>query len=163
MATRVEASQEGLSESTSQVHVSTTKEASVASEADMLAPMCQTFCDLIMVMWNANAVNEVKYENLVERWVRRPKEKGMYEIQRNARRLILHEDMFDRWSRGHTFAKEMCFPKGGTCCEFRSECGTERSSMCCCNEDRQTEAREERCDECIQRFEERLTRWRRLD
>ena len=67
VATRVEASQGGLSEATRQVHaVSSTKEASAASEADMLAAMCQTFCDFIMVMVNANAGKEVKYENLVE-------------------------------------------------------------------------------------------------
>ena len=33
------------------------------------SPMCQTFCDLIMVMWNVNAVSEVEYDNLVERCV----------------------------------------------------------------------------------------------
>ena len=60
------------------------REASVGSDADMIdkeqmgeekpvsligSLVCQTFCDLIMVMWNANSVNEVKYENLVERCV----------------------------------------------------------------------------------------------
>ena len=77
--------------------------------------LCQTFYDLIMVMRDANGVSAVKCENLVERCVRRPENKGMYEIQRNAGRFFLHEDLWDRWSRGLSFAKDVCFPKGGSC------------------------------------------------
>ena len=33
-------------------------------------PMCQTFCDSIMVMRDADGVREVKFENLVERCVK---------------------------------------------------------------------------------------------
>ena len=117
--------------------------------------MCQTFCDLIMVMWNANSVNEVKYENLVERCVRRPTEVRMYGMQRNSGKLFLHEDVWNRWSRGLSFVKEICFPKRRSCCKLRAECVTEKLSMCICNEDTHRESREERRDECIWRFEER--------
>ena len=85
--------------------------------------MFQTFCDLINVMWNANAISEDRCENLVERCVRRPEDKDMYGIQRNARGLFLHENPWDRLSRGPNFAK------------LRSECVTEKSSMCCGNRD----------------------------
>ena len=92
--------QEGLSEAKRQAPAASSTREAVAGDADMVdeermggekamllvdSPMCQTFCDLIMVMWNANAVSEVKYENLVERC----------EVQRNARRLFLHEDLWD--------------------------------------------------------------------
>ena len=55
---------------------SSTREASVAGDADMVdkeqmgggkpvwlngSPMSMTFCDSIMVMWNANEVSEVKH------------------------------------------------------------------------------------------------------
>ena len=111
VATRVEAAQEGPDEAERQaLAASSVREASVVSDADMVdkeqvgvkkpvsligSPMCQTFCDLIMVMRNANGVSEVKYENLVERCVRRPEGKGMHEIQRNAGRLLLHENLWD--------------------------------------------------------------------
>ena len=41
------------------------------------SPLCRTFCDLIMVMRNANGVGEVKYESLVKRCVKyREERKG---------------------------------------------------------------------------------------
>ena len=66
---------------------SSAREASIASDAGLIdkkqmggdmpvsligSPTCQSFCDLTTVMWNANAVNKIKYENLLERCVRRP-------------------------------------------------------------------------------------------
>ena len=51
-------------------------------------------------------------------------------MQRDAG-FVLHEDLWDGWSRGLRFAKEICFP---------GECVTEELSMCCCNEDEQTKS-----------------------
>ena len=105
------------------------------------SPMCQTFCDLIMLMRDPNGQSEVKYENLVERCMKHPKEKGIYEIQRNVRRLFLHANLWERWSRGLGFVKEMaerngvhkteselcgsqltkCFPKRESCFKSKSE------------------------------------------
>ena len=88
-----------------------------------------------------NGVSEVKYENFVERCVKRVEEKEMYEIQSNAGRMFLHEDLWDRWRRGLCFFKEMsekndvretksglcrsqstkCLPKTGSCFKSRSE------------------------------------------
>ena len=53
------------------------------------SPMRQTFCDLIMAMRDANGLSEVKYDNLAERCVKHPDEKGMFEIRRNAGRSFL--------------------------------------------------------------------------
>ena len=75
---------------------------------------------------------------VVERCVTRPEEMRMYGIQRNAGKLFLRANPWEEWSRGSSVAKEMCFPKGGSCCKLRSGCVTEKLSMCCCNEDRQT-------------------------
>ena len=102
--------------------------------------VCQTFCDLIMVMWNANSVNEVKYENLVERCVRRPTELRMYGMQKNSGKLFLHEDLWNRSSCGLSFVKELCFPKVRSSCKLRAECVAEKLSMCIRNEDRHTES-----------------------
>ena len=165
VATRVEAAQEGRSEAKRSVLAASisTREASVASDADVVdeeqmggekpvlligSPMCQTFCDLIMVMWNAHAVGEVKYENSWRRCASRPEEEGMYGIQRIAGGLFLHENPWDRWSREPSFAKEVCFPKGGSCCKLRSRCVTEKLSMCCCSKDGQTESSVMNSDEC---------------
>ena len=107
---------------------SNAREASVASDADMIdeeqvggekpvsmigSPMCR--------------ISRVNSQNVVERRVRRLEGKGMCEKQRDARRLFLHEDLWDRWSRGLNFAKEMCFPKGGSCNKLRSECACPHS------------------------------------
>ena len=143
VATRVEAAQVGPDEAMGRA---------LASAADMvdkeqmceekpvslIGSHCQTFCDPIMVMRDASGVSEVKYKNLMKRRVRRPDEKRMYEIQRKAGRLFLHGDLWDRWSRGLSFAREMCFPKRGTCCNLRSVCVIEDSSTVCCSKDGQT-------------------------
>ena len=44
------------------------------------SPVCDTLCDLSMVMRDANGVSEVKNENLVEGHVKHFEQKGMYEI-----------------------------------------------------------------------------------
>ena len=142
------------------------------------SPMCQTFCGVIMMMMmmqDASRVSEVRCENLVERCVRHLEKKEMCHVLRSARKLFLHEDLWNTWFRGLSFAIKMsegpavretgselyrsqstkCLPKGGSCFESRSGCVTEKLSMCSCNEDRQRESREERRDECFQRSEER--------
>ena len=149
------AAQEGPDEAMRRAQAAcSAREASVVGDADMVdkqhmggekpvssigSLQCPTFCDLTMVMRNANGVSEVKYENLVERCVRCPEEKGMYEIQRNAGGLLFHEDLWDRRSRGLSFVKDMfLFRKRGSCCKLRSERVTEESSLCCCRKDEQT-------------------------
>ena len=87
----------------------------------------------MMMMRNANRVSEV---NAIISWSDVRNIPG-----RNAGRLFfLRETLWDRWSRGLNFAREMCFPKGGSCCKLRSECVTEKLSVCCCNEDGQTKS-----------------------
>ena len=176
-ATRVEAAQEALGEARRQaLAVSMAREASVASNADMVdegqmggekpvasigSPMCQAFCD----------VSEVKCKDLMERCLKHPEE----QVPRNSGRLFLRENLWDRRSRGLSFVKEMSerpdvremeielcrsqstmwLPKNGSRSKSRSECVTEELSMCCCNEDRQTQSREELRDDCVQRSEER--------
>ena len=109
------------------------------------SPMCQAFCDLIMMMRDANGVSEVKCKNLVERCAEHPEEKEMYQVLRHAGRLFLHEQLWDRWSRGLSFVKEVS--EGPDVREtesesFRSQLTLcliiEELSMCCCNEDGQT-------------------------
>ena len=60
-----------------------------------------------MLMRDANGVSEVKYVNLVERCVKHHEDQRMYEIQRNAGRLFLYENLWDRWSRGLSFVNEV--------------------------------------------------------
>ena len=174
MATRVEAALGAPDEAMRQaLAASSVMEASVASSADMVekehmgeqkpvssigSPMCLTFFDLIMAMRDANGVSEVKFEKLVERCVRHPEENGMDEVERNAGMLLLQENLWDRWSRGLSFVKEMaerddahktkselcrsqstlCFLQKGSCFKSRSEYVIEEWSMCCCNNDGQT-------------------------
>ena len=164
VAARVEAPQEGLSEAMRHVLVaSSTRESSVGSDADVVdkdqmggekpvsvigSPMCLTLCSVIMTMMqDANRVSEVMYEILVQRCVRRPKEKEM-----------LRENLWDRRFRGPNFAikmseetdvretqselcrsqSAMCLPKEGSCFKSRSECAIEELRMCSYNEaDRQ--------------------------
>ena len=115
VARRVEAAEEGPDEAQIQaLAASSAREASVATDPDMVdkeqmggekpvsltgSPMCQTVCDLIVVMWNANAVSEVKKKNLVERCVRRPEGLRKYGTQRNAGKLFLHEDQMVSWTQ----------------------------------------------------------------
>ena len=114
----------------------------------------------MMEMRGANRVSDVRCENLAERCVRHPEEKEMCQVLRSARKLFLHEDLWNRWSRGLIFAMKlsegpdvretqselcrsqstMCLSKKGSCFKSRSECVTEKLSMCCCNEDGQTKS-----------------------
>ena len=118
---------------------SSAREASVARDADMVdnaqlggekpvssigSPVCHTFFDLIMMMRDANGVSEVKYKNLVERCVIHPEEKEMYKVLRNSGTLFLHENLWDRWSRGLSFVKgcrrDMTCVKGTVSCADNS-------------------------------------------
>ena len=45
--------------------------------------------------------------NFVEQCVRHPEEKEMYQVPGTAGRLFLHENLWDRWSRGLSFAMKM--------------------------------------------------------
>ena len=98
VATRVEAAQEGPDEVMRQALTArSAREPSATSSADIVdkgqigeekpvsslgSPVCQTFCDLIMLIRDANGVNKVKYENLVERCVKHPEEKGCTRFRR---------------------------------------------------------------------------------
>ena len=122
------------------------------------SPMCQTFRGVITTMMrDANRVSEVKYRNFVEQCVKRPEAKGMYEIQREGR-LFLHENLWNRWSRGLIFVKKMaegvgmrgtknelcrsqstmCSPRTRSNLKSRSEYVTEELGMCCCNKEKRT-------------------------
>ena len=59
------------------------------------------------LMRNANRVSEVKHKNFVEQCVRHPEEKEMCQVLGNAGRWFLHGNLWDRWSRGLSFAKKM--------------------------------------------------------
>ena len=119
VARRVEAAEEGPDAQIQALAASSAREASVASDPDMVdkeqmggeksvsligSPMCQTVCDLIVVMWNANAVSEVKNENLVERCVRRPEGLRMYGCRGMQESCSCTRT---RWSHGLNFAKDM--------------------------------------------------------
>ena len=95
------------------------------------------------MMRDANRVGEVKYKNFVEQCVRH--------LPGNAGRLFLHENLWDRWSRGLSFVKKMaesdgmhktkselcrsqstmCSPRIGSCLKSKSEYVTEELGMCC--------------------------------
>ena len=123
------------------------------------SPMCQTFCGVITTMMpNANRVSEVKYKNFVEQCDRHLEEKEMCQVPGNAGRLFLHENLWDRWSRGLSFVKEvaesdgvhttnselcrsqstLCSPRRGSCFKSKSEYVTEELGMCCCNKVKRT-------------------------
>ena len=107
---------------------------------------------------NANRVSEVNYKNFVEQCVRHPEEKKMYQVPGNVGKLFLHENLWDRWSRGLSFVKEMTrsndlhkttselcraqllmwSPRIGSCFKSKSEYITGELSMCCGNNDEQT-------------------------
>ena len=71
------------------------------------SPMCRAFSTLIELT-RAGKPSEVKHKNLVEHCVTDLKFRfRMYETQRNAGRLFLHEHPWDAWSRGLSFVKEM--------------------------------------------------------
>ena len=107
---------------------------------------------------DANIVSEVNYKriwwntvsDILRKW-------GCAKCWTNAGELFLHEDLWDRWSRGLSFAMKMsegpdvretqcelcrfqstmCFPEKGSCVKSRAECAIEELSMCCCNVDGQ--------------------------
>ena len=111
------------------------------------------------MMRNSNRVSEVKYKNFVEQCVRHLEEKEVCQVPGNAGRLFLHENQWDRWSRGLSFAmkmsegpdvretqSELCrsqlamwSSRTGSCFKSKSEYVTEELSMCCCNKDERTE------------------------
>ena len=100
----------------------------------------------------------MKYKNFVEQCVRHLEEKGMCQVPGNAGRLFLHENLWDRWSRGPRFAMKMsedpdvretqielcrsqltmCSPSTGSCFESKSEYVTEELGKCCCNKEKRT-------------------------
>ena len=75
--------------------------------------------------------------------------------------VFLHENLWNRVSRGLSFVEEMperhgvretnselcrsqlavCLPKKGSCFKSKSECVIEELSTCCCNEDGQAKSR----------------------
>ena len=159
-ATRDAAAQEGPDETMRQaLAASSAKEASAASDADVVEKnqMGGGHDVIATMMRNANIVSEVKYKNFVEQCVKRPEEKGMYEIQRNEGRSFLHENLWNRWSRGLSFVKktegvgmrrtknELCryqstmrSTRTGSCLKSKAEYLTEELGMCCCNKEKRT-------------------------
>ena len=115
------------------------------------SPMCQTFCGVITTMMrDANRVSEVKYKKFVEHCVRH--------LLGNAGRLFLHENLWDRWSRGLSFVKKMaesdgmhktksklcrsqstmCSPRTRSCFKSKSEYVAEELGMFCCDNEKWT-------------------------
>ena len=86
-------------------------------------PMCRAFSTLIELT-QAGKLSEVEFRSLVERCVTYPKFCfTMYETQRNAGRLFLHEHPWDAWSCGLSFFNEMAEKDGvhgtkGDLCHF---------------------------------------------
>ena len=107
------------------------------------------------MMRDANRVGEVKNKNFEHL-----EEKEMCQVPGNAGRLFLHENLWDKWSRGLSFTMKMskgpdvrqsqselcqsqltmCSPRRGSCFESKPEYTTEELSMCCCNKDERTKA-----------------------
>ena len=58
------------------------------------------------MMRDANRVSEVKYKNFVEQCVRHLEKKEMCQVLGNAGKLFLHENLWDRRSRGLSFVKK---------------------------------------------------------
>ena len=54
---------------------------------------------------DANRASEVKYKNFVEQCVRHPDKKEMCQVLGNAGKQFLHENLWDRWSRGLSFRR----------------------------------------------------------
>ena len=176
VATRVAAAQEGPDDAMRQaLAASSTIKASAVSDADVVeknqmggekpvsligSPMCQTFCGAIMTMMrDADRVGEVKYKNFVEQCVRHLEKTEMCQVLGNAGKLFLHENLWDRWSRGLSFVKgmaksddvhktksELCRSqlamwsprRGGSCFKSKSEYVTEELGMCSRNKEKRT-------------------------
>ena len=167
VVTRVVTAPEGPEETMRQAFAATSaKEASAASDADaveknqmggekpvllMGSPKCQTFRGVVTTMMrDANIVSEVKYKNFVEQCVRH--------LSGNAGVLLLHENLWNRWSRGLSFVKKMaegvgmrrtkielcrsqsimCSSRTGSCLKSKAEYVTEELGMCCCNKEKRT-------------------------
>ena len=97
-------------------------------------------------------------QNFVQQCARHLEEQEICPVPGNAGRLFLHQNLWDRWSRGLSFAmkmsdgpdvgetqRELCryhlamsSPRRGSCFESKSEYVTEELSMCCCNKDERT-------------------------
>ena len=72
------------------------------------------------MMRDANRVSEVKYKNFVEHCVRH--------LPGDAGRLFLHENLWDRWSRGLSLIKKMA--EGVGMRKTKSELCRSQSTMC---------------------------------
>ena len=89
----------------------------------IVSPMCRAFSTLIELT-QAGKPREVELKSLVERYVTHFKFCfRMYETQRNAGRLFLHEHPWDAWSRGPVSSmkwrrKMVCTRRKATCVEF---------------------------------------------
>ena len=76
------------------------------------SPMCRAFSTLIELT-QAGKFSEVEFKSFVERCVTHLKFcVRMYETQRNAGRLFLHEHPLDAWPRGFRFVNEMAEKDG---------------------------------------------------
>ena len=121
---------------------SSAKEASAASDVDVVeknqmggekpvlligSPTCQTFYGVITTMMrDANRVSEVKYKNFVEQCVRH--------VPGNTRRLFLHENLSDKWSRGLSFVKKLAESDGMpqrrvSCADLSRHCVLRRQNL----------------------------------
>ena len=88
------------------------------------SPMCRAFCTLIELT-QASKPSDFELKSPVERCATHLKFCfRMYETQRNAGRLFLHEHQWDAWSRGLSFVNEMAEKDGvhkmkGDLCRFQ--------------------------------------------
>ena len=88
------------------------------------SPTCRAFSTLIELT-QAGKPSEFELKSLVERCVTHLKFCfRMYETQRNAGRLFLHEHLWDAWSRGLSFVSETAEKDGvhktkGDSCRFQ--------------------------------------------
>ena len=88
-------------------------------------PMCRAFSTLIELTRATGKLSEVKYKNLVERCARHLRVCfRMYETQRSAGQILLHEHPWNAWSRGLRFVREMAEKDGvhktnGDLCRFQ--------------------------------------------
>ena len=117
MATRVVAAQEGPDEAVRQKRVLRVRKKCLLRAArwwvsnelhhhDQVAECRGKTCKtswrtrcVTMMTRDANRVSEVKHKNFVEQCVRH--------LPGNAGRLFLHENLWDKWSRGLSFAMKM--------------------------------------------------------
>ena len=116
------------------------KRLSVCDEEPVLfidSPMCRAFSTSIELT-QARKSSEVSRKNLVDRCVKHLKFCfRMYETQRNAGRLFLHEHPWDAWSRDLSFVKEMAEMDGMHetkvyLCRFQWQRRVSRKDLCLC-------------------------------